>query len=207
MCEARVVGSVSETISEEPAGSTPELPSRCKRSVFSTHQQVFLNALFGKLNPQAVEYGSNSTYLRYYSVTINGKVYGSSENKSTPFVAMARWEDTIYGPPPTTLPNRGHPDAKFRPVKIHYYVKASFSVPTDEQSPSITSYLLAYVSWYYPHNDQQLLGKPAQLWCSELCERPGVHSFVPIDQLTARCAHSIRNVNDESLIVIVPLVE
>ena len=56
-----------------------------------------------KLSPQAIEYVSNSTYLRYHSLTISGKLYQSSENRSTTFIIMV-FGNTLYMTPPTYLP-------------------------------------------------------------------------------------------------------
>ena len=41
----------------------------------------------------------------------------------------------------------------------------------------------------------------------KLFEVSGLHSFLPIDRLVGRCAHCSKTVNDENVLVIVPLVE
>ena len=111
---------------------------------------------------------------------------------------------------PTPLPNGTHPDSKHRPVKIHYFVKATFSkfaVSGNDHEPITTHLLLAYVSWYFLHEDQQIIGKLAQVWCRNLFELSGPHSFVPVDHIISRCAYCVRKIKEELVLVIVPLVE
>ena len=207
MRDIHLLGSVSDTIDVPEA--VVELPSRCKPGVFDAQQLEFVLALYLKLNPEIGHAVPNSTYLQYHSLTICGKVYGSSEKRDThsPFIAMAHWDEGIYGPPPTTLPNATHPDSRFRPIKVHYYVKANFSkyVGTECHAEEI---LLLYVSWYFPHENQEFIGKPAQVWCQDFFERPGPHSFIPVDLVVCHSAHCVREIiANESVLVIVPLVE
>lgn len=89
-----------------------------------------------------------------------------------------------------------------RPCNVHYYLKASVLVGNDENS-----LLLAHVSWLFPHPEQYRLGKPAQLWCNNMYESFGLHSFVLLDSIICRCAHGIRLHEEENLLVVVPLVE
>ena len=64
---------------------------------------------------------------------------------------------------------------------------------------------LAYVSWLYPHPKRCCIGKPAEWWCDSLSEPFGIHSFVTPDLLLSRCAHGPFTMDDESLLVVVPL--
>ena len=49
------------------------------------------------------------------------------------------------------------------------------------------------------------IGKPAELWCDSLSESFEMHSFVTPDLLLSRCAHGPLTVDDETLLVVVPL--
>ena len=65
------------------------------------------------------------------------------------------------------------------------------------------------VAWFKPHPSQFEIGKPAQVWCEQLFESAGLHSFLPIHQLCCRCVYSTMKLHDENLLVniVVPLVE
>ena len=66
---------------------------------------------------------------------------------------------------------------------------------------------LAYVSWCFPHSNKNKIGKPAQIWCHNLFECDGVHSFIPIPLIKNRCAHCVSTVNNEQVLLVVPLFE
>ena len=129
----------------------------------------------------------------------------SGKSSQKRYIVMASWDKSgLFGPPPTALPNSDSPSANNRPVNIHYYIKATF---TGYELPA-SSLILAHVSWFYPHPNRCAIGNPAQLWCSNMFESFGMHSFLPLDHLMCRCAHGIQPFEeDESLLVIVPLVE
>ena len=62
----------------------------------------------------------NSIFLRYTSILLRGRVYGCSQSsrKGLHYVALAEWDEDIYGTPPTPLVDHTHPESKLRPVKI-----------------------------------------------------------------------------------------
>ena len=75
----------------------------------------------------------------FTSIGIRGKTFCSAGKKSKPVVAMALWEEDLYGHPPTPLPD---PNSNIRPVNVHHYAKVIYSVdgvPTHD--------ILAFVSW------------------------------------------------------------
>ena len=117
---------------------------------------------------------------------------------------MAEWDSALFGPPPTPIPEPAHPDSKFRPVRIKHYIKASVVIGDSEPQDHL---LLAVVSWYLPHTNKNVVGKPAQIWCYNKFESGGVHSFVPVRYLKCRCASSISTIMDETVLVVVPLSE
>lgn len=49
--------------------------------------------------------------------------------------------------------------------------------------------------------------KTAEVWCPFMFEGSGIHSFVPVDRLVCRCMHGLRNVGNETVLLIVPLGE
>lgn len=198
----RVVGSVSETL-------TPiqfALPSKHTRSVFDTDSLDVLRSLYCKINPDYTgDVIVNSVFLKYSSLTLNSKIYSSSGKRTqVPYIVHVQWNEDLYGSPPTTLPisNQLISHHNDRPCNVHYYLKASFIANNKE-----SSLLLAYVSWLFPHPQRYRLGKPAQLWCNNMYESFGLHSFVQLNSILCRCANGIRLHDEENVLVVVPLVE
>lgn len=105
----------------------------------------------------------------------------------SPGVAMALWDD-VFGPPPTPLVDPGHPDSQLRLIKIQHFVRVS----THDQAGSLVKHLdLAAVLWHKPHHQKNLIGKPVQVWCHNVFEDGGVHSFLPIDCIKCCCAFGV----------------
>ena len=120
-----------------------------------------------------------------------------------PCIALGSWNIDLFGPPPSVLPNQQHPTANNRPIEIHFFAKVSFSVGN---SPDVSSFVIAHVSWFKPHPDRQPIGKPAKVWCNSLYELFGNHS---IEYILCRCSSSKKVINStsETVRVIVLLIE
>ena len=136
------------------------------------------NSLYKKLNPLRIDFVVNSIFVKYISLSVRGKSYSCSQSgrRASQFVAMAEWDVTLYGPSPTEIPESAHPDSKFRPVKVHYYLKMSASVERE----SVSHQLLAVVSWHLPYPNKNAIGKPAQVWYNNRFECGGTCTFLPI---------------------------
>jgi len=198
----RVVGSVLDTVSSEDF----VLPTKFSRGVLTMGEIGFLEQLYSKVtNTPSSTCTVNSIFLKYSSLTINGKHFGSSGKRSkVPVVVLASWDESLYGSTPTPLPSSSllPPTSILRPVNVHYFMKVSFSVCT-----SSSSFFVAHVSWFSPHPDRHALGKPVELWCPSLFESFGLQSFVPIKNISCRCAHGVKTWHDEQLLTVVPLIE
>lgn len=197
----RLIGSVADTVK---LNTEFKLPSKSTRGVFDSVELIYLKQLYSKIFPDTNEndVAVNSIYTRYSCLTIKGKMYRSSGKRTQkPYVVLASWDkEALFGAPPTQLPDSDRPMANERPVNIHYYLKTTVS-------GSNSDLILASVSWFYPHPDRWTLGKPAQLWCSNMFESFGMYSFLPLSHLICRCAHGTKLMKDEQLLVVVPLVE
>ena len=143
---------------------------------------------------------TNTVFQKYCSISFKNKTIGCSKSR-TSCNLIARWDVDLYGKPPTTLAEPYFPSSLFRPINLHYFAKVTFTISEQRKST-----IIAIVSWYAPHPNQFTLGKPAEIWCSSIFEASGLHSFLPIDRLVGRCAHCSKTVNDENVLVIVPLV-
>ena len=197
-----LVGSVNETLTSVKFA----LPSKSTRGVFVSDSLSILKKLYCNIHPPvcADSVIVNSVYKKYSAVTLRGKVYSSSGKRiRTPYIVLADWKESLYGVPPTAVPDNGLETApNLRPVNAHYYLEASFLVD------GVCSVLhLAYVSWMFPHQHRYVIGKPAELWCRRKYESSGIHSFVPLENIKCRCAHGMMVYNEENLCVIIPLVE
>ena len=194
VCESlsvKVVGSVLDTFSS----NSLEFPHKFFRSVLPSDEINILEKLISKLREEKVEV--NSIFLKYSSLVINSYKYSSSGKRITNHaVVLASWDSELYGNPPTPPPSSGlHQPSNKRPVNVQYYMKVYFS--NDSIADSM---VFAFVAWFYPHPEQNALGKPAEFWCSRQYESFGIHSFVPI-------VHGIIDYKHEPLLVVVPLVE
>ena len=197
-----VAGSVLDTLTD---CNVFRLPPKCSRSVLSPEEMELLKKHYTFLHPDSMVI-VNSTFLKYSYVTFNGKEYSSSGKRvNSPAVAITAWDTDLYGDPPTPLTHSLQvPLTDYRPINIHYFMKVSFIIDANLSS---TTMLFAYASWFYPHQDRHAYGKPVELWCRNFFESFGMHSFVPIDHLSCRCAHGTLVYHDENLLAVIPLVE
>ena len=198
----RLSGSVSDTL-------TPDLfklPLKYKKGVLDSDCIEALQTLLCKIHPSTTHCEVNSVYEKYSSLTLHGKVFDSVGTKSSRvhYVIQAKWVEELYGKPPTPLPVDHHPLSNHRPIVVHHYLKVFYSI---DNTPDLCNKLFAYVSWLFPHPERHAYGKPAELWCNQLYESFGSHSFIPLEGLVCRCAHVIVEHNSEHLSLIVPLVE
>ena len=164
--------------------------------------------LFLKLNPSSSQEAiPNSVFRKYLHIRRNGKTigyFGSRQKTTAPCVVMPEWDRNLFGPPLTAVADPFHPASKFRPVKIHHFAKLSIQVREHAQ---VQYLVVAHVSWYFPHPDQNKLGKPAQVWCRNMFERYGLHSYLPVDKIMSRCVYCVRRIQNESVMIVVPLIE
>ena len=68
----------------------------------------------------------NSIYKKYLCVTLHGKHFLASGRRSKPYVALAYWDSTIFGAPPTSIMNQFDINCSLCPVKIHHYALVTF---------------------------------------------------------------------------------
>ena len=199
-----IVGSLADTIHGD-ADDTLKPASSCVRCTFDDIDRTYVATLHQKLKPEMRGATVNSIYLRYTSMSCRGKRYDCRQatSRGLSSVALCEWDSTLFDSPPTPLPDAAHPQSKFRPVKIRYFIKASIAI----EENGYDHLLLAVVLWYLPHPNKDIVGKPTQIWHHNKFEAGNLYSFVPVEYLKCRCAASIATVSDESVLLVVPLVE
>ena len=200
--QERLVGSCQDTCPFETALVFGMLPTKFSRSVFDLDDVCQLKRLYCILNGCISTTLVCTVFKRYSSVTIGTYVYHSTGKQSSkPCIAMATWDTRVLGAFPTTLPDSDDPNASTQPVNIHYFLKVNFECATDSNV-----LLLARVSWYSPHPDRHIIGKPAEVWRRNLYESFGLHSFLPLKYVLSHCAYCYKVINDDNVLVVVPLL-
>ena len=153
------VGSVGATLSCSE-DFTIKFPSSCSRGTLDDDDIQFVLSLYRKLNPGSLSnIAINSVFVKDTSLSLNGKSYNCchrSVGRRTNNVALTEWDEAVFGDPPTPVTDALHPDARFRPVRIHHFIKLSVAV-----QESFEPLLLAVVLWYLPHPDKLIIGKPS----------------------------------------------
>ena len=78
-------------------------------------------------------------------------------------------------------------------LKYPFFAEVSFNVGEE-----VSYMIVAAVSWFCPHPKQPLLGKPAEVWCHDKLEHPGIHLYIPVEKIASRCAHRTRIIDSDS---------
>lgn len=183
-----------------------QLPPKCTTGVFSQLEIKFVQKVLSKINSVS-DYSTvdvNSCFRKYSSASILGVNYVSTSKKSShKNIAIAEWKSSVFGPPCSTLPGPYSPNEHKRPIKILYFAEVAYNI---NNTPA--KQVFAVSSWFAPHPERYLLGRPAQIWCKGLFEVDGTHSFVPCDFLVSQCAHCIKTIEEihESVLIVVSVV-
>ena len=122
------MGSVCETLL--PSNKDKILPTKCKRPTLDERSKEVLKTLFCKLHPEtrADEVAVNTIIEKYSSVSLNGKTFSTSTKNSVPYIAGGVWNETLFGSPPSPLPESYLPTSNIRPVEINHYLKVWFII-------------------------------------------------------------------------------
>ena len=145
----------------------------------------------------------NSVFKKYDSITLKCKVFSSTGKKTKHVIAMALWDENVYGKQPTTLPSSNSPNKNIRPINVHYYAKIFYSIANTPHD-----IVLAFVSWFFPQPHRYAMGKPTEFWCNSMFESLNYScSFVPFQNIHCRCAYTVMKYKEENLLVVIPLVE
>ena len=121
------LGSVRDTLSSDE-DNTAIFTSAGTRAIFDETDIQLVLTLYEKFNSREIQHEIcnvtvNSIFLRYTSLSLCGKTYSCSRSRTglrSQCTALAEWNESIFGPPPTPLPDGTHPDSKNRPVKIRH---------------------------------------------------------------------------------------
>jgi len=81
----------------------------------------------------------------------------------------------------------------YRPGNVKYFLMHKITIKKNDKDVCVQS-LLAYVSWYKEHEEQNYLHFPVTIW-SPLFEPLSFASFIPISRILCRCAQIETNMN------------
>ncbi len=168
-------------------------PSKHSLFVLSESMLTNLRSMYAKLLPDyATQIGNGSidlqsTCKKYFHVSMNGKKLASSEQE-VPYVLAI---------PPLESSNVA------RPFRIDYFIKHSILLPMSEVT---STFLFAVGRWPQKHPRQHMMGKPVEVWCFNVYES-SFNSFVPVSSIQGRTIVATESVNDENVLIIIPLVE
>lgn len=178
-----------------------ELPKTSTCHVFSSDDVTKLTQLLVKLLSLTNEEDLfvNAAFRQYKCITLKNIMYlSTSKRKSS--IALASWDEELFGPPPSSGTAVINPeDITLRPIRIEHFVMISYSLNK--------THCLAIVSWFEAHPQRFEIGKPAQVWCKQLFECHGLHSFLPVNKLSCRCVYLHTQLHDDNVLVVVPLIE
>ena len=85
---------------------------------------------------------------------------------------------------------------------MQHFAKVSVTVVDHAEQ-----FVFARVAWYQPHPHQYKLGKPAEVWCHDLFELDGLHSFIPLDKFTSRSVYCTKKIENELVLIVIPIVQ
>ena len=100
------------------------IPANITRHTVDALRQLYLKLASHKQSKQTFEV--NTIFLKYSSVTINGKDYRSSEKRQHPLVVqLVSWNTSLLGDFPTPLQRYSSDCSEKRPVNVNYFMKVS----------------------------------------------------------------------------------
>ena len=157
------------------------LPSTSHRAILTPGQVQYLSTVYNFLYP-SLEYSVNSTICKYDQIhSPSGTVLGSYRKRShcSCFV-MANWgkDGNIK------IDSLGTMTAG----RVLFYFIHSII-----QNSEPIQHLFAYVEWYQPHPEFSSLGKPLQVYHSNLFQSEGPASFIPIQRIANKFVFLIEN--------------
>ena len=199
---SRLTGSALQTIQPSVNHDSLELPKSYRRIILDEHDMTAIAKVLENLLSQT-DIQVNSIACKYSSLSVGGRTYSAIRHNTC--IALVTWDTELFGDMPCDGSVSGSNYA--RPVLINHFVKVSYCVDTTTREESnMHTHMFARVSWFCHHPAKHYLGQPAEIWCNNIFEAFGVHSYIPVSSIITHCIHCNMKVNDDNVLVIVPLV-
>ncbi len=74
-----------------------------------------------------------------------------------------------------------YPSDEERPCQVHFYARHAPCI-----NGSSVTFLLFYATWFKPHRDVSLYGKPVSIWESDVFELSDTYSLLPVQFIQSR---------------------
>ena len=172
-------------------------PPKYSLSSLDTHLLDELKRVYVTKYPQYLEFllGSSENFpqtcQKYEYVLINDKKLLSSTQNSPSYV-MAK---PLF-PFPSPLANQDN----CRPIKVRYFIKHTFQSP---QSGISHDHTFVICRWPQCHPKHEYMGKTVQIWCKNVYET--TNTVTPLDNITTQVLSADIKVNNESVLLVIPL--
>ena len=145
-------------------------PHSSIRSTFNMSEMESLNQLFSLIYPLK-NYEIASTFRKYCTLELRGKVYGSyrsrSKNSSIVFADL---------------------QGETRPARINFFANVALTV-----DGIYSQAILVSLSWFKNHPQKNECGKPVTIWECDLFDEC---NFLPVDKILGRTITLVDKLND-----------
>ena len=179
-----------------------KLPSKYTLTVLDNHDLIQICSAYAYLYPEKATFFNElqgtdihipSTCKKYSYIEFKGKrLTSTSEAGKVPYaLATPVHSESSYEP---------------RPIRILYFVHHNWviTMPGTEGTCQYSG-IFAVCQWPQQHPDGYIMGKPVEVWCRSLSES-GINSFVPIKNILSQAIIADEYVDEEHILVVIPLV-
>ena len=172
-CFERSVGTLgTDTSSSTCSDVEVSLPHCFIRSVFDSSEIDELAQLFIGLRPSS-SCQVSSTYCKYSTAVIRGKVYGSYKSRSkNSSIAVVELNGEVC------------------PARINFFARVSALI---DDTPVV--HLLVCLSWFMHHVQKDVCGKPVTIWEHNIFEHE-LCSFLPVQHIKCRTVTLVDKLDD-----------
>ena len=198
---SRLTGSALQTIQPSTTADI-QLPKSYIRTVLSNEDKSVINQLLGSLH-SIVVVSVNSIACKYSSLSVGSTTYSAIKRNTC--IALASWNREWFGSMPCDSSSSIATSSCTRPVLVNHFVKITYMRNDPNEPTSCSTDILARVSWFMQHPAKDHFGQPAEVWCNNIFESFGVHSYIPVTSLVTQCVHCILKISGENVLVVVPL--
>ena len=165
-------------------GNVTKAGSRSVISTFSPDDLLVLTNVYSALySEHSVKLMNRdifvpTTYKKFSYITWNGHRVKSCIHSSTqnPYVLAT----PVFAFPTETGTTPSVYEGDARLAKVAYFFTHSITLP---RHSDVKSHLFACLQWPMIHPDRYSVGKPVEVWCTDLFEPSNINLIVPVDNI------------------------
>ena len=159
-----------------------------------------LNSVYSILHPDIQMLSELPTAVKKFSsVEVNGYKLSSMSEKKASHVPY------VLASPVFPFPSTSSEVQTVRPAQIQYFIKHSFTLSGHPED--CISHVFAVVLWPQVHPKQHCMGKPVEVWCKSVFEHCIENRYVPIENILSHVFISFEHLENEEVVVVIPLVQ